>query len=415
MRIAIVGTGISGLAAARALAQVHDVTVFEADDRPGGHTNTVRVDLGDETHEVDTGFIVFNEPNYPRFTRLLDELHIETAATEMSFSVTDEGSGVVWSGRFPGGVFAQRTNAFRPAFWRMLVDVTRFNRRARQILESRPQPDVSLEDLLADGRWSPEFVNWYLVPLGAAIWSANPATFTRYPAESFARFFDNHGLLRLRGSLPWRTIPGGARRYVDAIVRPLGTRLRTATPIEKIVRRDDEIELYVAGTGPERFDHVVVATHSDQALALLSDPSPSERAILGAFRYQPNTAVLHTDARMLPPLRRAWASWNYHRPAQDGEVAAVTYHMNRLQALSADREFCVTLNRTDAVDPAKVIRKIEYQHPVFTRAGVGAQRRHGEISGRGRTHYCGAYWGWGFHEDGVVSALRACAPFGVGL
>ena len=286
MRIAIVGTGISGLAAARALAQVHDVTVFEADDRPGGHTNTVRVDLGDETHEVDTGFIVFNEPNYPRFTRLLDELQIETAATEMSFSVTDERSGVVWSGRFPGGVFAQRTNALRPAFWRMLVDVTRFNRRARQILESRPQPDVSLEDLLADGRWSAEFVNWYLVPLGAAIWSANPATFTRYPAESFARFFDNHGLLRLRGSLPWRTIPGGARRYVDAIVRPLGTRLRTATPIEKIVRREHEVELYVAGTGPERFDHVVVATHSDQALALLSDPSPSERAILGAFRYQ---------------------------------------------------------------------------------------------------------------------------------
>ncbi len=413
MRIAIVGTGISGLAAARALARVHDVTVFEADDRPGGHTNTVRVDLGDETHEVDTGFIVFNEPNYPRFTRLLDELQIETAATEMSFSVTDERSGVVWSGRFPGGVFAQRINAFRPAFWRMLVDVTRFNRRARQILESRPHPDVSLEDLLADGRWSPEFVNWYLVPLGAAIWSANPATFTRYPAESFARFFDNHGLLHLRGSLPWRTIPGGARRYVDAIIRPLGTRLRTATPIEKIVRHEHEVELYVAGTGPERFDHVIVATHSDQALALLSDPSPSERAILGAFRYQANTAVLHTDERMLPPLRRAWASWNYHRPAEDGEVAAVTYHMNRLQSIRSRHEICVTLNRVNEIAPDAVLATIPYSHPVFDRGAIAAQQRHSEISGQRRTSYCGAYWGYGFHEDGVASAERVCAELGV--
>lgn len=413
MRIAIVGTGISGLAAARALAQVHDVTVFEAADRPGGHTNTVRVDLGDETHEVDTGFIVFNEPNYPLFTRLLDELQIETAATEMSFSVTDERSGVVWSGRFPGGVFAQRINAFRPAFWRMLVDVTRFNRRARQILESRTQPDVSLEDLLADGRWSPEFVNWYLVPLGAAIWSANPATFTRYPADSFARFFDNHGLLRLRGSLSWRTIPGGARRYVDAIIRPLGTRLRTGTPIEKIVRRDHEIELYVAGSGPERFDHVVVATHSDQALALLGDPSPSERAILGAFRYQANTAVLHTDERMLPPLRRAWASWNYHRPAEDGDVAAVTYHMNRLQGIRSRHEICVTLNRGDEIARDAVLATIPYSHPVFDRGAVAAQQRHSEISGQRRTSYCGAYWGYGFHEDGVASAQRVCAELGV--
>jgi uncharacterized protein len=412
MRIAIIGTGISGLAAARALAQLHDVTIFEAADRPGGHTNTVRVDLGDETHEVDTGFIVFNEPNYPRFTRLLDELQIETATTEMSFSVTDEGSGVVWSGRFPGGVFAQRANAFRPAFWRMLVDVTRFNRRARQILESRPQPDVSLEDLLADGRWSPEFVNWYLVPLGAAIWSANPATFTRYPADSFARFFDNHGLLRMRGSLQWRTIPGGARRYVDAIARPLGTRLRTATPIEKIVRHRDEVEIYVAGTGPERFDHVVVATHSDQALALLSDPSPSERAILGAFRYQPNTAVLHTDARMLPPLRRAWASWNYHRPAEDSEVAAVTYHMNRLQSIRSRHEICLTLNRVDEIAPETVVATIPYSHPVFDRGAIAAQQRHSEISGQQRTSYCGAYWGYGFHEDGVASAQRVCAELG---
>ena len=393
---------------------MHDVTVFEAADRPGGHTNTVRVDLGDETHEVDTGFIVFNEPNYPRFTRLLDELQIETATTEMSFSVTDERSGVMWSGRFPGGVFAQRSNTFRPAFWRMLVDVTRFNRRARQILESRPHPDVSLEDLLADGRWSPEFVNWYLVPLGRG--------------DLVRQSGDVHALPRrlVRPVLRQPRAPPPAR-FAAVAHHPrrcptvCGCDRSTAghAPAHRNADREDRAPPTTrssstsAGTGPERFDHVVVATHSDQALALLSDPSPSERAILGAFRYQPNTAVLHTDERMLPPLRRAWASWNYHRPTEDGEVAAVTYHMNRLQNIRSRHEICVTLNRVDEIAPEAVLATIPYSHPVFDRAAIAAQQRHSEISGQGRTSYCGAYWGYGFHEDGVASAQRVCAELGV--
>ncbi len=304
MQIAIVGTGISGLAAAHAARKGARRDSFESADRPGGHTNTVRIELPDETHDVDTGFIVFNEPNYPGFTRLLHELGVESAPSDMSFSVTDERSGVVWCGRSLDTVFAQRTNALRPAFVRMLLDVTRFNRRARSILADDRGRELTLDELLAGGRWSSGFLDWYLVPLGSAIWSADPNTFTRCPADSFARFLDNHGLLHLRGAMPWRTIPGGARRYVDAISRELGSRLRLATPIEKIVRHDRHVELYAAECGSRLFDHVVVATHSDQALALLGDPTTAEREILGAVRYQPNTAVLHTDPRMLPPVRQ---------------------------------------------------------------------------------------------------------------
>ena len=413
MRIAIVGTGISGLTCAHVLAPVHDVTVFEADDRPGGHTNTVRIDLADETHEVDTGFIVFNEPTYPGFNRLLGELGVDSAPTDMSFSVTDERTGVVWNGSSVGSVFAQRANTVRPGFWRMLRDVARFNRRARAILDAPVECDLALEEFLADGPWSREFLDWYLVPLGAAVWSADPTTFTRFPAAAFARFFDNHGMLQLRDRIPWRTVPGGARRYVDAISRHLGPRLRVATPIDKIVRRDDHVELRPAAGEPETFDHVIVATHSDQALALLADPSRAEREVLGAIRYQPNTAVLHTDATMLPPLRRAWASWNFQRPLDDRRVATVTYHMNRLQNLESRHEICLTLNRTDEIRPDAILARIEYAHPVFDRDAMRAQQRHAEISDRDRTSYCGAYWGYGFHEDGVTSARRVCADLGV--
>jgi predicted NAD/FAD-binding protein len=413
VRIAIVGTGVSGLTCAHVLAPVHEVTVFEADDRPGGHANTVRIDLADETHEVDTGFIVFNEPTYPGFNQLLGELGVDSAPTDMSFSVTDERTGVVWNGSSVGSVFAQRANTVRPGFWRMLRDVARFNRRARAILDAPVECELTLEELLADGPWSREFLDWYLVPLGAAVWSADPTTFTRFPAAAFARFFDNHGMLQLRDRIPWRTVPGGARRYVDAISHHLGPRLRVATPIDKIVRRDDHVELRPTAGEPETFDHVIVATHSDQALALLADPSRAEREILGAIRYQPNTAVLHTDAGMLPPLRRAWASWNFQRPVDARRVATVTYHMNRLQNLESRHEICLTLNRTDEIRPDAILAAIEYAHPVFDREAMRAQQRHAEISHRDRTSYCGAYWGYGFHEDGVTSARRVCADLGV--
>ena len=415
MRIAIVGTGISGLVCAHLLHREHDVTVFEADARPGGHTNTVRVELPGETHDVDTGFIVFNERNYPAFTRLLDRLGVASHPSDMSFSMVDERIGLEWCGTSARTLFAQRRNLARPAFHRMLVDVARFNHVARRLLDERDDSDATLADLLSTGRWSRGFVDWYLVPLGSAIWSADPQTFLHFPASTFARFFDNHGLLGLSGRPQWQTVAGGAARYVDAILAPLGDRVRLSTPVEKITRRDPGVELLAAGAPPETFDHVIVATHSDQALDVLSDATDTEREVLGAVAYQPNVATLHTDTRMLPRHRRAWASWNYHRLRDITDRATVTYHLNRLQGLRSEHEICLTLNRPDAIDPQRVLATFGYAHPVFDAAAVRAQRRAAEINGRNGTSFCGAYWGYGFHEDGVQSALRVCEQFGARL
>lgn len=414
-RIAIIGTGISGLVCAHLLHPHHDVTVLEADHRAGGHTNTVRIDLDDETHHVDTGFIVFNEPNYPAFTQLLRRLGVATRPSDMSFSVSDERTGIEWCGSSLATVFAQRRNITQPAFHRMLVDVARFNRAARKLLTRPVDPAYTLADLLAEGRWSQGFVDWYLVPLGSAIWSADPTTFTRFPAATFARFFDNHGLLSVGTQLPWRTVQGGARNYVDAILTPLRDRVRLATPVDKIVRRAEHVELRPMFGDPEHFDHVIVATHSDQALRLLSDPTAAELEVLGAVAYQPNLATLHTDERLLPRSHRARASWNYHRPAREGTRATVTYDMNKLQGIRSRRHLMVTLNRPEAIDPDRVLATIEYSHPMFDARAVAAQQRHHEINGVDRTWFCGAYWGYGFHEDGVQSALRVCKALGVTL
>jgi predicted NAD/FAD-binding protein len=415
VRIAIVGTGISGLVCAHLLHREHDITVFEAEARPGGHTNTVRIELSGETHEVDTGFIVFNEQNYPAFTRLLDRLGIASHPSDMSFSVSDERADLEWCGTSPATLFAQHRNIARPAFHRMLVDVVRFNRLARRLLEEREDSDATLADLLAGARWSRGFVDWYLIPLGSAVWSADPRTLLRFPASTFVRFFDNHGMLGFGGRPNWRTVTGGAARYVHAILDPLGDRVRLATPIEKITRHDSGVELLAAGAPPETFDHVIVATHSDQALEMLSDPTDSERAVLGAIGYQPNVATLHTDRTLLPRHRKAWASWNYHRPRDVTDRATVTYHLNRLQGLRSGHEICLTLNRPDAIDPELVLATFGYAHPVFDTEAVRAQRRAAEINGRAGTWFCGAYWGYGFHEDGVQSALRVCERLGARL
>jgi predicted NAD/FAD-binding protein len=407
MRIAIVGSGVSGLVCAHLLGRRHRVTVFEADDRPGGHAHTHRVDLADETHEVDTGFLVYNDRNYPGLVRLFESLGVATKASDMSFSVSDDESGIEWRGTSLSTLFAQRRNAVRPTFLRMLADVVRFNRAARALLSAPDEPDLSLADLLASGRWSPRFVAWYLIPMGSSIWSADPATFLDMPAITFARFFDNHGLLRYGDQPSWRTVVGGSRRYVEAIAKPLGRELRLASPVSKISRREDEVELH-SEAGPERFDHVVVATHSDQALNLLSDPSPEEREILGAIRYQPNRATLHTDAGLLPRNRRAWASWNYHRPADRPQQATLTYRLRSLQGIDSAHEILVTLNRDDAIRDDLVLGRFDYAHPVLDVPAIAAQKRHEELNGLRRTWFCGAYWGYGFHEDGVQSALTVC-------
>jgi predicted NAD/FAD-binding protein len=404
-RIAIVGSGVSGLVAAHRLHPSHDVTVFEAGGHAGGHTNTVRVVTDDAEHDVDTGFIVFNDRNYPNFERLLGELGVASQPSEMSFSVADDAGRFEYSGSSANGLYATRRNLVSPTFQRMVADYVRLNRLAPRLL-AQPGPGPSLAQWLRDERFSQPFVDRLIVPQAAAVWSADPAQMWSFPARFLVEFFANHGMLGLRDRPNWRTVTGGSQRYVEALTRPFRDRLRLQTPVRRVERFADRVEVTPAGGEPERFDEVVIATHADQALALLADAAPLERELLGAFPYQDNEAVLHTDANMLPRRKRAWASWNYHLLDEPTGRSTVTYHMNRLQSLRADREYCVTLNRSERIDPATVLRTIAYAHPVYTAGGVAAQARHGEISGRNRTHYCGAYWGWGFHEDGVRSGLR---------
>jgi predicted NAD/FAD-binding protein len=414
MKLAIVGAGVSGLTAAHLLHPHHDLTVYEAGGYAGGHTNTIRVDTEHETHHVDTGFIVFNDRNYPNFERLLGRIGVPWQASDMSFAVSDETGDFEYSSRSLNGLFAKRGHIVSPWFHRMLADVVRFQRAARELL-ARDAEGPSLGRFVEELRLSRPFIDRLIVPQASAVWSADPAQMWSFPARYMAEFFDNHGMLAFRDRPRWRTVRGGSARYVEALTAPFRDRVRLSCPVQSIERRDDHVLVTARGREPERYDEVIVATHSDQALRLLADPTDREHELLGAIPYQPNEAVLHTDERLLPRRRRAWASWNYHLLDDPAAETTVTYHMNRLQNLSADREFCVTLNRTEAIDPARIIRKIEYAHPVYTAAGNAAQERHHEISGQGRTHFAGAYWGWGFHEDGVKSGVRVAERFGARL
>jgi uncharacterized protein len=409
-----VGAGVSGLVTAHLLAPRHEVTVFEAAGYAGGHTNTIRVDTPNETHHVDTGFIVFNDRNYPNFERLLERLGVASQASRMSFGVSDGRGDFEYTGSSPNGLFAKRAHLVTPWFHRMVADMARFNRAARELLlpGASDGEDPSLGQWLEQQRFSRQFIDRMILPQASAVWSADPGQMWTFPARFLVEFFDNHGMLSFRGRPRWRTVTGGSARYVDALLDHFSGRLRLRTPVSAVRRSDDGVLVTPRGGEPEPFDEVVLATHSDQALALLADASDGERRLLGAIPYQANEAVLHTDTSVLPRRRRAWASWNYHLSEAPPGRTTVTYHMNRLQALQAEREFCVTLNRTGAIAPEHVIRTIEYAHPVYTRDGMAAQRRFEEINGRNHTHFCGAYWGWGFHEDGVVSALRVAERFG---
>ena len=410
MNIAVIGAGVSGLVAAHLLHEQHAITVFEAGAYAGGHTNTVRVDTEHETHHVDTGFIVFNDRNYPQFTKLLGRLGVEHQPSHMSFAVADEAGDFEYSSGSVGGLFAKTSHAISPTFQRMVLDYVRFNKKGRELL-ANPSANgkPSLREWLDDCGFSDAFVERLIVPQASAVWSADPDQMWSFPARFLVEFFDNHGMLELTRRPKWMTVKGGSQRYVEKLVRPFRDRLRLSCPVRRIRRFEDRVEVTPVDGETEVFDEVVLACHSDQALTMLADASAAEREILGAIPYQENEAVLHTDSALLPRRRRAWSSWNYHLLTDPPGRTTVTYHMNRLQSLEADREFCVTLNRSEAIAPERVIRTISYAHPVFSDRSTAAQQRHHEISGVNRTHYCGAYWGYGFHEDGVVSALRACA------
>jgi predicted NAD/FAD-binding protein len=395
------------------LRRRHDVTVFEASTYLGGHTNTIRVDTEDETPYVDTGFIVFNDPNYPGFEWLVRTLGVAWQPSVMSFSVSDGAGDFEYNSASPNGLFANRSHLTKPWFHRMLLDLSRFNRAARELV-AQPWDGPSLGHWLEQLRFSRAFIDRLIVPQAAAVWSADPRQMWSFPARFLAEFFDHHGMLSFRERPRWRTITGGSARYVEALIAPFRNRVRLTAAVVAITREPSHVDVTVRGVAPERFDHVVLATHSDQALAMLEDASDAERTILSAIPYRSNQAVLHTDRRLLPRRRHAWASWNYHLLEHAMPYPTVTYHMNRLQRLHSKHEFCVTLNRTEAIDPATVIRKIDYAHPVFTAEGVRAQARVQEISGLNRTSFCGAYWRWGFHEDGVLSAFRVARSLDAG-
>ena len=414
MRIAIVGTGISGLVAAHHLHRAHEVTLFEAGDHVGGHTNTVELDLADGRHAVDTGFVVCNERTYPRFLGLLDELGVATQPSDMSFSVS--APGLEYRTSNLATLFAQPRNLLRPRFQRMLVDILRSNRALQQVADDGTGEDETLGEFVDRHGYSRSFVDLFLVPLGASIWSADPTTFLDYPVASYARFMANHGLTDLRHQPRWRTVTGGAATYVAALTAPFADRIRLATPVHKVVRDRYALEQGSAGAieivtdaGTEHFDRIVLASHSDQSLRMLGDPTRAEREVLGAIAYQPNVATLHCDDRFLPRRTRARASWNFHVGAGDERMPTLTYWMNRLQSLATSTPVLVTLNRHDEIDPAAIFRRIEYTHPVFDAGTVRAQQRRPEIQGRLGTYFAGAYWGYGFHEDGVRSALDVVA------
>ncbi|MBP6808487.1 MAG: FAD-dependent oxidoreductase [Chromatiaceae bacterium] len=410
MRIAIVGSGIAGLTAAHRLHPEHDLTLFEAGDHVGGHVHTHQINLGGRDYRIDTGFIVFNDWTYPNFIALLDELGVASQASNMSFSVSCGPSGLEYNGATLNSLFAQRANLLHPRFWGMLRDILRFNREAPQLLAEEGN-ELSLGDYLTANAYGRLFRDYYILPMGAAIWSTDPKLMLSFPARFFIRFFLNHGLLAVKDRPAWRVVKGGSRSYVDRLIAPFRERVRLNCPVTRIERQEDRVILHSPTGGAETFDAVFLACHSDQALALLGDPSPAEREVLAAIPYQPNEAVLHTDTRLLPRRRLAWAAWNYLMPEGPGGRLALTYDMNILQGLEAPETFCVTLNASERIDPAKVLARVPYHHPLFTLKGAAAQARHREINGTRRTYYCGAWWRNGFHEDGLVSALAALDHF----
>lgn len=409
--IAIIGGGIAGMGAAWLLRETADVTLFEAADELGGHVCTIM----DGQQPVDTGFIVANDRNYPYFNRFLDELGVATQPSDMSFGVSIGNGAIEWAGDSPGKLFAQPGLVRDPAHWRMIVDILRFNRRAKRMLAADHVPDMALGEFLDIHRFSEAFAARYLLPMAAAIWSTPTAGIREFPLAAFLHFFDNHGLLDVQNRPQWHTVAGGSHAYVHAVAGALGDRVRCATPIQRVRRQADGVTVITARGRTLRFDQVIFACHADTTTRLLVDAEPLERELLGAFSFQPNRAVLHSDASLMPKRRRVWSSWNYaaDRAEISDQRVAVTYWMNRLQSISGPREYFVSLNPLSEPEPAQVIADIGYSHPVFDRGALAAQKRLREIQGNGGVWHAGAWCGYGFHEDGLASATRVAEALGV--
>ena len=416
MKIAIIGSGISGLTCAYILNRKHDITIFEKNDYIGGHTHTHEIEHNGIKWNVDSGFIVYNERTYPNFINILDRLGVERQLTRMGFSVKSEKNDLEYAGHSLNGLFAQRSNLFRPSFIRMLRSMWRFNSEARADLKGLDS-ETTLGEYLKSNGYPEEFIQHFIVPIGAAIWSTVPNQMMDMPAIFFIRFFENHGMLQIVDRPNWWVITGGSKRYVEKMVDGFENKIRLSSPVKNVKREDGSITVQFGANSleSENFDSVIFATHSNQSLAMLDAPTKEEIEILSAIKYQKNDALLHYDDSILPKRKNAWSSWNYLLDEDQSKAVALTYNMNILQSLKSDRTFCVSLNSGNLVDESKVIKELSYDHPLFTTSSIKAQSRKHEISGKNNTYYCGAYWRNGFHEDGVMSALDVCKDFGESL
>ena len=411
-RIAIIGSGISGLTSAYLLSQKHNVTVFEKNAHIGGHTATVDIEKAGQKYAIDTGFIVFNDKTYPNFLALMADIGIGKQATEMSFSVHNCQTGMEYNGHNLNTLFAQRRNLFRPKFWGLVKDILRFNKQCKSIFEQQAyQSGYTLGAFLAENDFDDFFAEHYILPMGAAIWSSSLAQMETFEFRFFVQFFHHHGLLNIADRPQWYVIPKGSRSYLTPLCQPFKNNIILNADISGIKRLDNKVQIHFNNGDSEVFDEVVIACHSDEALALLNDASEDEKTILSAMPYSENSVILHTDKKLLPRRKAAWASWNYQLSQDRDKAASVTYNMNILQGINSPHTFCVTLNQKEAIDPSKILREFIYHHPIFSAESVKAQQQRQLICGVNHTHFAGAYWHNGFHEDGVRSAVEVAKRF----
>lgn len=412
-QIAIIGSGISGLTTAYLLSQKHQVTVYEKNDYIGGHTATVDIEINGESHAVDTGFIVFNDKTYPNFLALLSNISMSKQPTEMSFSVHNISTGLEYNGHTLRTLFAQKRNIFNPRFWLLLKEIARFNKQCKHAYEtSNFNEALTLGDFLNHNKYGAYFCEHYILPMGAAIWSTSLAEMEQFDFKFFVQFFHHHGLLNIVNRPQWYVIPGGSKNYIKPLCERFENNIQLNANIECVTRDNGKVQLHFSNGENKTFDEIIFACHSDQALALLKDVTATEQSVLSDLPYSANSVVLHTDHSLLPVRKRAWASWNYQLSENREKPASVTYNMNILQGIQSEHTFCVSLNQKENIAPDKILKEFTYHHPVFSKQSSQAQQRRNEICGVNNTHFTGAYWHNGFHEDGVKSAVEVAQRFG---